>query len=100
MTVFITYSRDAGSRFDRKYYRDHHLPLVMKSWTKYGLLGLAALYPEKEEGDILAVCICRFRDDDAATAAFHSAEAERVMDDVRHFTDVNPSQSKSVPLLM
>ncbi len=98
MTVLISYSGASSSRFDRTYYRERHLPLVMKSWEQYGLLSLAVLYPEKREEGIIAICVCTFRDDDAANTAFGSAEAAAVMADVKHFTDISPTQSKSVPL--
>ena len=100
MTVLITYSGASSSRFDRTYYRERHLPLVMKSWAQYGLLSLAALYPENSGGDIVAICVCKFRDDPAAKTAFQSPEAAGVMADVKHFTDISPSQDKSVPLEM
>ena len=98
MTVLISYSGGLSSHFDRTYYRERHLPLVMKSWEQYGLLGLAALYPEKSEEGIIAICVCTFQDDDAAKTAFGSTEAAAVMADVKHFTDISPTQSKSVPL--
>ena len=57
MTVLISYSGDSSSRFDRTYYRERHLPLVMKSWEQYGLLGLVVLYPEKREEGIIEICV-------------------------------------------
>ena len=98
MTVLITYSGGVSNYFDRTYYRERHLPLVMKSWEQYGLLSLAALYPEKTGEGILAICVCTFRDDDATKAAFGSTEAAAVMADVKHFTDISPAQSRAVPL--
>ena len=49
MTALIPYSGNPSSRFDRTYYRERHIPLVMQSWAQDGLLSLAALYPENSE---------------------------------------------------
>ena len=96
--VFITYSGDASGRFDRDYYRAQHLPLVMRCWERYGLQRLTALYPEAGDSGTVAVCLCEFRDDAAVKAAFDSPETPQVMADVKHFTDADPSQSRSVPV--
>ena len=100
MKVYITYPGDASTRFDRAYYRNHHLPLVMKCWEQHGLQGLSAFYPEAAGDGTIAVCICTFRDEAAVRDSFHSSEAPEVMADVKNFTDAVPSQSKLVPLSM
>ena len=46
----------------------------------------------------IALCACRFRDEQAIRNAFASPEAGKVMADVPHFTDAQPSQSLSVSL--
>ena len=97
-TVHITYFGDASARFDRDYYRNHHLTLVMESWGQYGLQGLSVFYPEDGDKGVVAICVCNFRDKDSITASFQSKEADDVMEDVKHFTDISPKQSKAVPL--
>ena len=96
--VYITYSGNAATRFDRDYYRTHHLPLVMHSWKKYGLETLSILYPEDSSSETIAICQCKFRDDAAVKASFESTETPQVMADVKHFTDVTPVQTRAVPL--
>lgn len=98
-TVFITYGGGMGTRFNRKYYVDRHLPLVMKAWSRHGLESAAAFFPAGAGEGIIAVCICQFHDEAAVAASFGSPEAPGVMADVAHFTDAQPSQSRSVPLL-
>ena len=44
-TMYVTYSGDAATRFDRDYYIQHHLPLVMECWGPLGLEGCAAFWP-------------------------------------------------------
>ena len=48
--VYVTYAGPAGSRFDREYYVERHLPLVLRAWTSYGLLGVAAFFPSFRSG--------------------------------------------------
>ena len=98
VVVYITYTGDASTRFDRSYYRNHHLPLVMQYWKRHGLESLSVLYPEDLGIGTIAICECKFRDDAAVTASFESAETLHVMADVKHFTDVTPTQTRAVPL--
>ena len=99
MTVlYITYSGSSSTRFDRDYYRSHHLPLVMDGWKKYGLETLSVLYPEDASSETIAICECKFRDDEAMKASFDAPETPQVMADVQHFTDVTPKQTRAVAL--
>lgn len=43
-TVYVTYNGAPGERFDRSYYLEHHLPLVMQAWRRYGLEHVAAFF--------------------------------------------------------
>ncbi len=96
--LYVTYPGDPNTRFDRKYYVESHLPLVMKHWSRYGLASVAAFFPEGSGAGTIALCACRFRDEQAIRNAFASPEAGKVMADIPHFTDAQPSQSLSVPL--
>ncbi len=97
-TLYVTYSGGADTRFDRTYYVEKHLPLVLESWGRYGLEAVAAFFPEGSGAGTIAICLCRFRDEPAVRAAFDAPETRAVMADVAHFTDVQPSRSLSVPL--
>jgi len=88
----VRYSGPAGSRFDREFYVDHHVPMVLKAWSRYGLLDAAPLFPADAEGGLLAVCECRFRDRASIDAAFVSPEAVAIMAHVAHFTDIAPER--------
>ena len=96
--VYIAYPGNTSMRFERGYYSREHLPLVERHWGKYGLLRLAAFYPDDANSCILAICVCTFRDDEAASVSFASPEEVEVMADIKNFTDVSPSQSRAVPL--
>ena len=96
MTImYVTYTGDAETRFDRDYYVANHLPLVMESWGKHGLLSAAAFFPADSGAGTIAICECRFRDEAALQAALASPESEPVMADVASFTDAAPQQARS-----
>lgn len=59
--VYVRYRGSSESRFDRNYYVDHHLPLVMQAWGPYGLEDIAAFFPAIAGSGTLAICECRFR---------------------------------------
>lgn len=96
--LFVTYPGDASTHFDRDYYLSTHLPLVLEAWGPYGLETAAAFFPAGDGADMIAVCVCGFRDEAAIPAALASPQTERVMADVKNFTDAVPTQSRAVPL--
>jgi uncharacterized protein (TIGR02118 family) len=98
VTVYVTYSGSADDRFDRTWYVERHLPLVLTSWCRYGLEAVTAFFPAGQQTGTLALCECRFRDQAAVDAAFASPEALAVMADVRRFTDIAPQRVRAVSL--
>ena len=93
--MFVTYRGHASTRFDREYYKNQHLPLVLEAWKPYGLETATALFPEGNDSDTIAICICNFKNGAAMAAALNSSESAGVMADVQHFTDAKPEQSLS-----
>ncbi|MFT4065222.1 EthD family reductase [Paraburkholderia sp.] len=91
-TVYVTYEGTPDDRFNRSYYVEHHLPLVMQAWRRYGLERVAAFFPALTHVGTLAICECTFRDEAAIEAAFGSPEAGQVMADVATFTDISPKR--------
>ena len=96
--IYVTYPGGDGTRFDRDTYVRSHLPLVMASWQRHGLVSVAAFFPAGDGAGTVAICRCVFRDEAAVAAAFASSEAERVMADVATFTDAAPARSRAIPL--
>ncbi|MBN3807757.1 EthD family reductase [Paraburkholderia sp. Ac-20347] len=101
-TVYVSYTGTPNDRFDRRYYVEHHLPLVMAAWQRYGLEHVAAFFPAQTEalegGGTLVICECRFRDEADIDAAFGAPETAEVMADVTAFTDLAPTRARVVPL--
>ena len=98
VTMYVTYSGDADAPFDRDYWVDSHLPLVRKCWESHGLVSVAGFFPSGEGKGLIAIAPSVFRDEAAMRAALASPESERVMADVAHFTSIEPSKSRAVPL--
>lgn len=96
--LFVTYAGDANTHFDRDYYVSTHLPLVLEAWSPYGLETATAFFPVGDGAGTIAVCICKFQDEAAIATSLASPHTERVMADVKHFTDVKPEPSRAVPL--
>ena len=96
-TMYVTYAGTAATRFDREYYVQRHLPLVMEAWGPHGLISAAAFFPSGDGAETVAACICEFRDEAALAAALASAGTPDVMADVKRFTDVEPARTRAVP---
>ena len=96
--LFVTYPGDAATRFDRDYFVSNHLPLVKEAWSPHGLETIAAFFPAGDGDGTIAVCVCGFRDEAAISSSLSSPQTERVMADVKQYTDAKPTQSRAVPL--
>lgn len=96
--VYVTYPGTPQDRFDRDHYIAVHLPLVMRAWSQYGLLGVTAFFPAPAQEGTVAICECVFRDEGAVEAAFASPEASAVMDDVSRYTALSPRRFRAIPL--
>ncbi len=96
--IYVTYQGTPQTRFDRDYYVAHHLPLVVRSWQRYGLESASAFFPAVAASGTIAICECRFRDAAAMEAAFAAPETPTVMEDVARFTDVQPGRARAVAL--
>ena len=96
-TMYVSYAGNAATRFDREYYVQRHLPLVMEAWGPHGLASATALFPSGDGAGTIAVCICEFRDEAALAAAMASPRTPDVMADVKRFTDVEPARTRAVP---
>ena len=94
-TIFVTYAGDAGTPFDRTYYVESHLPLVREAWTGHGLTSIGAFFPTGDNAGVIAIAVCKFRDEAAVAAALESPQTPAVMADVKRFTAVAPTLSRA-----
>jgi uncharacterized protein (TIGR02118 family) len=93
--MFVTYAGDCTTRFDRQYYVNTHLPLVMTTWAPHGLRSAAAYFPATDTAETIAVAICEFEDEAAVDAALACPGSAAVMADVCIFTDSEPVQHRT-----
>ena len=98
VVIYVTYQGTPDTRFDRAFYVEHHLPLVMQAWQPYGLDSAVAFFPAVGQTGTIAICECRFRNQAAFDDAFASPGTPAVMADIPRFTDVTPRRSHAVPL--
>lgn len=90
VTFYVYYRGTPGTRFNRDYYTNHHLPLCMDAWQQYGLLSCRAFYPAVDQEGTIAICESVYRDAAAAEAALNAPETAKVMADVVRYTDATP----------
>lgn len=96
VVIYVTYQGTSQDAFNRSYYVNVHLPLVMKAWAQYGLLSLEAFFSATERDGTIAICECVFQSKEALEAAFASPELSTVMADVPHFTAITPRRARAV----
>jgi uncharacterized protein (TIGR02118 family) len=83
--VSVLYPTTEGATFDHDYYRDHHVPLVVKTW---GLDG--AEIDRGLNGPYVAAVHFRFPSQDALNAAMQAEGTAAVMADVANYTTIAP----------
>ena len=83
--VSVLYPTTEGATFDHDYYRDHHVPLVVKTW---GLDG--AEIDRGLNGPYVAAVHFRFPSQDALNMAMQAEGTAAVMADVANYTTIAP----------
>ncbi|PZU09770.1 EthD family reductase [Sphingomonas sp.] len=94
--LFVTYPKAGGDRFDRDYYVETHLPLVVKNWGQYGLLSAEAYFPAGAGASEAAIALLAFGSEEAIGVALGSPETPAVLADLANFTDIGPVISRGV----
>jgi uncharacterized protein (TIGR02118 family) len=97
-TVYFSYVGTAEDWFDRKYYVDTHMPLVLDAWKPHGLLRAEAFFPAAAptgERGTLVICEAIFEDEAAIEASFAAPETPAVIADVEKFTNLPLTQTRS-----
>ena len=97
-TLFITYEGDVEDRFDRDYYTAQHIPKVEQVWKAHGMLSASTLFPVDSSRGTLCVCVCAFDREDGIAEALADPRTHFIMEDVKHFTDITPTQAVGRPI--
>jgi uncharacterized protein (TIGR02118 family) len=81
----VLYPATEGATFDHDYYREHHVPLAVKTW------GLEDAEIDKGiDGPYVAAVHFRFESFEAMTAAMGVDGTSRVTADVPNYTTIQP----------
>jgi uncharacterized protein (TIGR02118 family) len=81
----VFYPTTEGATFDHDYYRDHHVPLAMKTWGVEG-----AEIDRGIDGPYVAAVHFRFASPEAVQAAMASEGTSAVLADVANYTNIAP----------
>lgn len=81
----VYYPQTEGATFDHDYYRNHHVPLAVKTW---GLDG--AEIDRGLDGPYVAAVHFRFSSRKALNAAMSAEGTSAVMADVANYTNITP----------
>jgi uncharacterized protein (TIGR02118 family) len=81
----VFYPTTEGATFDHDYYRDHHVPLAVKTW---GLDG--AEIDRGVDGPYVAAVHFRFPSREAMNEAMQAEGTAAVMADVPNYTTITP----------
>ncbi|KAF1975123.1 hypothetical protein BU23DRAFT_552546 [Bimuria novae-zelandiae CBS 107.79] len=87
--VSVLYPRKA--KFDMDYYLTSHMPLVKKSWSKYGLEKYTVTQYDDPESPYSVGCLLEFNSLDSFKKAGAGPEAKEVFGDIPNFSDEQPS---------
>lgn len=90
--MIVVCAGDGHTRFDREYYATKHLALTMECWGPYGLQDARAFFPAGDGDGWVSIGVYRFRSRADMDAALAAPETERVMADVKNFTDTTDVQ--------
>ena len=91
--VTAMYPNTPGSRFDRDYYLQTHIPLLKERWSSMGLENVRLVRgigtADGGEAPFQVICLMSFRSmqDFQSAAGAHAAE---IVGDVVNFTDAPP----------
>jgi uncharacterized protein (TIGR02118 family) len=86
----VFYPATDGAAFDHDYYRDHHVPLCVRTWDLDG-----AEIDKGVDGPFVAAVHFRFPSMEAMTAALASPGTADVRADIANYTTIEPLRQTS-----
>ncbi|KAH6974537.1 hypothetical protein BKA56DRAFT_619479 [Ilyonectria sp. MPI-CAGE-AT-0026] len=93
-TLTFLYPNDADATHDLEYYKNFHMPLMQKHWTKYGLKRwtVSELLPNADGSPLPYVFygVIELESVEQLQAAFLDAAADEMANDVKNYTSVKP----------
>ncbi|WP_090556637.1 EthD family reductase [Pedobacter hartonius] len=93
ITFYVSYEGDSTMRFDLDYYMNVHCPLLKDAWDDYGLERSSVYLPADKEAASILIWAGIFKDRATLDAAFKAPLTQKVMEDIKNFTDIVPTRS-------
>jgi hypothetical protein len=87
--VTYPYSREDSSRLDLDYYLNHHIPTTKAAWESLGMTGCIVCDVD-ESSEFALVVVMLWKDRAAWDNAKVAEVTQKLVDDVKNFTDVIP----------
>lgn len=88
----VLYPRADGATFDHDYYRDHHVPLCLRTW---GLEADRAEIDRGLDGPYEAAVHVRFDSVDAMKSAMANPGMSEILGDIANYTTISPVMQTS-----
>jgi uncharacterized protein (TIGR02118 family) len=93
-TLTFLYPNEANATYDIEYYKNVHMPLMQKHWTKYGLKrwSISKFLPNADGSPLPYVFygVVELESAEQLRAAFADAAGEEMANDVKNYTSVKP----------
>lgn len=94
VTVTILYPTEPNATYDLEYYKNFHMPLMQKHWTKYGLKRWSiSKFLRNTDGSSVPYVfygVIELESAEKLKAAFADAAWEEMANDVKRYTSVRP----------
>ena len=91
MSLNVIYPNHDGARFDTRYYRDKHIPLVMKVMKADGVILIEGVPMGATAAPYAMIAHIQFASPEALKAALDNPRMAEVRADVPNFTDIKPT---------
>lgn len=91
MSLNVIYPNHAGARFDTRYYRDTHIPLVMKITKADSVILIEGISMDASAAPYAMIAHFEFASPEALKAALADPRMAEARADVANFTDIKPT---------
>ncbi|CAG8909148.1 unnamed protein product [Penicillium egyptiacum] len=93
-TAIVMYPNNADIQFDDSYYIKTHMPLVERSWKKFGLISWRVTkFPNAMDGSrsqYLIMATLEWESEDSLKSALQDPGSAEVFGDIPNFTNAQP----------
>lgn len=91
MSLNVIYPNHDGARFDMRYYRDTHIPLVMKIMKADRIILIEGVPMGASAPPYAMIAHIQFASPEALKAALDNPRRDELRADIANFTDIKPT---------